>query len=76
MTRLYDRFGFDTVDNSPLRESWRSTPGQPAWDALQYQTRDELITDLARARRLEPLHLRRVDLVTDSSLSPRSVHLN
>ncbi|MER5605442.1 NAD(P)-binding domain-containing protein [Micromonospora tulbaghiae] len=31
VTRLYDRFGFDTVDNSPLSESWRTGPGQPAW---------------------------------------------
>ena len=51
VTRLYDRFGFDAVDNSPLSEAWRSAPGQPAWDALQHQTRDELTADLARARR-------------------------
>jgi len=31
--RLYDHFGFDTVDDSPLRESWRTRPGQPAWRA-------------------------------------------
>lgn len=31
VTRLYDEFGFDTVDNSPLRESWRSAPGTPMW---------------------------------------------
>jgi hypothetical protein len=30
VARLYDQFGFDTVDNSPLSESWRSGPGQPA----------------------------------------------
>ncbi|MFD0222459.1 hypothetical protein ACWGPD_34635 [Streptomyces hirsutus] len=29
VTRLYDRFGFDTVDNSPLSESWRSGPVNP-----------------------------------------------
>jgi predicted dinucleotide-binding enzyme len=51
VTRLYDQFGFDAVDNSPLHEAWRSAPGQPAWDALQYQTRDELINNLAIARR-------------------------
>lgn len=51
VTRLYDEFGFDAVDNSPLSEAWRSAPGQPAWDALQHQTRDELIANLARARR-------------------------
>ncbi|GAA1229929.1 NADPH-dependent F420 reductase [Pseudonocardia alaniniphila] len=52
VTRLFDEFGFDTVDNSPLSEAWRSAPGQPAWDALQYQTRAELIANLARARRI------------------------
>lgn len=31
VTKLYDQFGFDTVDNSPLKESWRTAPGQPAW---------------------------------------------
>ncbi len=50
-TELYDRFGFDTVDNSPLGESWRTEPGQPAWDAHEHQTRPELIANLARARR-------------------------
>lgn len=52
VTRLYDRFGFDTVDNSPLRESWRSGPGQPAWHAHEHQTRAELITNLAGAQRI------------------------
>ncbi|WP_411090002.1 NADPH-dependent F420 reductase [Streptomyces sp. 061-3] len=51
VTRLYDQFGFDTVDNSPLSESWRSGPGQPAWIAHEHQTRDELIANLTRARR-------------------------
>ncbi|MER7369308.1 NADPH-dependent F420 reductase [Nonomuraea wenchangensis] len=51
VTRLYDRFGFDTVDNSPLSESWRSAPGQPAWFAHEHQTRAELTANLARARR-------------------------
>lgn len=50
VTRLYDRFGFDTVDNSPLSESWRSAPGQPAWFAHEHQTRDELRANLAKAR--------------------------
>ncbi|MFC9661250.1 NADPH-dependent F420 reductase [Nocardia sp. NPDC127606] len=49
VTRLYDRFGFDTVDNSPLSESWRSGPGQPAWVAHESQTRAELIANLADA---------------------------
>jgi 8-hydroxy-5-deazaflavin:NADPH oxidoreductase len=52
VARLYDQFGFDTVDNSPLSESWRSGPGQPAWFAHEYQTRAELTANLARARRL------------------------
>lgn len=52
VTRLYDRFGFDTVDNSPLSESWRSGPGQPAWLAHAHQTRDQLAANLRKARRL------------------------
>ncbi|MEK8145093.1 hypothetical protein NKH18_37845 [Streptomyces sp. M10(2022)] len=52
VTRLYDQFGFDTVDNSPLSESWRSGPGQPAWVAHEHQTRAELISNLTRARRI------------------------
>ncbi|MGJ6969187.1 hypothetical protein ACSDR0_45585 [Streptosporangium sp. G11] len=52
MTRLYDHFGFDTVDNSPLSESWRTAPGQPAWIHHAHQTRDELIVNLTRARRI------------------------
>lgn len=52
VTRLYDQFGFDVVDNSPLSAAWRSAPGQPAWHALQHQTRRELIANLAKARRL------------------------
>jgi hypothetical protein len=51
VTRLYDQFGFDAVDNSPLSQAWRSAPGQPAWWALQHQTRDELIANLAKAQR-------------------------
>ncbi len=50
VTRLYDELGFDTVDNSPLRESWRSGPGQPAWYAHAHQTREQLTANLARAR--------------------------
>lgn len=51
VTRLYDQFGFDTADNSPLSESWRSGPGQPAWMAHAHQTRRQLIANLASARR-------------------------
>ena len=50
VTELYDRFGFDTVDNSPLSESWRSGPGQPAWVAHEHQTAPELKANLARAQ--------------------------
>lgn len=49
VTQLYDQFGFDTVDSSPLRESWRSGPGQPAWKQ-ERQTRSELMANLAAAR--------------------------
>ncbi|MFG1713572.1 NADPH-dependent F420 reductase [Micromonospora sp. NPDC049203] len=52
VTRLYDRFGFDTVDNSPLSESWRTGPGQPAWIRHAHQDREELVRNLRRARRL------------------------
>jgi len=51
VTRLYDQFGFDTVDNSPLSESWRSGPGQPAWLAHAHQTKAELAGNLAKAKR-------------------------
>ncbi|KAB1906951.1 NADP oxidoreductase [Micromonospora sp. AMSO1212t] len=51
VTRLYDRFGFDTVDNSPLSESWRTGPGQPAWIRHAHQNREELALNLRRARR-------------------------
>ncbi|MEU7757583.1 MULTISPECIES: NADPH-dependent F420 reductase [Micromonospora] len=51
VTRLYDRFGFDTVDNSPLSESWRTGPGQPAWLRHAHQNREELARNLTRARR-------------------------
>lgn len=50
VTRLYDQFGFDAVDHSPLSESWRNAPGQPAWKQ-ERQTRLELASNLANARR-------------------------
>jgi predicted dinucleotide-binding enzyme len=53
VTRLYDQFGFDTVDHSPLSESWRSRPGQPAW-RQEHQTRPQLAANLANARRVTP----------------------
>ena len=50
VTRLYDDLGFDTVDNSPLAESWRSAPGTPMWAAsVDGQGRDELVENLRRA---------------------------
>lgn len=52
VTRLYDKFGFDAVDNSPLRESWRTRPGQPAWKQERH-TEAELAANIARARRPE-----------------------
>ncbi len=55
VTRLYDRFGFDTVDNSPLSESWRSAPGTPMWRFHHVgQSREELTLNLRRAERLIP----------------------
>ncbi|BCB78302.1 NAD(P)-binding domain-containing protein [Phytohabitans flavus] len=52
VTRLYDQFGFDTVDNSPLSESWRSAPGTPMWHHhVHGQSREELIHNLRRAKR-------------------------
>ncbi|WP_223205321.1 NAD(P)-binding domain-containing protein [Gordonia jinghuaiqii] len=47
--KLYDEFGFDFVDNSPLSESWRSGPGQPAWVAHERQDRAALAANLAGA---------------------------
>jgi len=52
VTRLYDQLGYDTVDNSPLRESWRTTPRTPAWDDHAVQGREQLAANLLRARRV------------------------
>ena len=50
VTRFADDLGFDTVDNSPLSESWRSAAGTPMWRAsVDGQTREELIRNLRRA---------------------------
>ena len=54
VTRLYDRFGFDAVDNSPLSESWRTAPGQPAWKRFAWQNREELALNLRRAKPIIP----------------------
>ncbi|MFE1666074.1 NADPH-dependent F420 reductase [Microbacterium sp. P02] len=48
-TRVYDEFGFDTVDAGPLSESWRLERDQPAY--VVRQNADELIANLARAER-------------------------
>ncbi|WP_430647443.1 NADPH-dependent F420 reductase [Agromyces sp. GXS1127] len=47
--RLYDEFGFDTVNVGPLSESWRVERDQPAY--VVPQTREELVANLARAER-------------------------
>ncbi|MEU4361681.1 NAD(P)-binding domain-containing protein [Promicromonospora sp. NPDC023987] len=49
VTRLYDQLGFDTADHSPLSESWRNAPGQPAWVRSGWQSREELLHNLGRA---------------------------
>lgn len=52
VTRFYDELGFDTVDNSPLSESWRSAPGTPMWEqSFDGQTRTELARNLQLAAR-------------------------
>ena len=53
VTGFYDALGFDAVDNSPLRESWRSAPGTPMWrHHVDGQSRAELVGNLRRARRI------------------------
>src|SRR5690606_1773204 len=45
--QIYDELGFDTVNNSPLSESWRSAPGTPMWmKSVDGQSRSELIHNL------------------------------
>lgn len=46
---LYDRIGFDTVDVSPLSESWRVERDRPAY--VVKQTKAELETNLTKATR-------------------------
>ncbi len=53
VSKLYDQFGFDTVDNSPLKESWRTAPGQPAWKQEHHSLR-ELSENLLMAKRAVP----------------------
>jgi predicted dinucleotide-binding enzyme len=47
---LYDRLGFDTVDNSPLSESWRSERDRPSYGI--WQNKQLLEQNLAKAPRL------------------------
>ncbi len=49
VTELYDALGFDTVDVSPLSESWRVERDRPAY--VIRQNREELAANLARAPR-------------------------
>ncbi len=49
VTSFYNELGFDTVDVSPLSESWRLERDRPAYG--RRQTRDELIANLAKATR-------------------------
>lgn len=49
VTRLYDEFGFDTVNIGPLAESWRVERDRPAYGARQ--TIAELEANLAKAPR-------------------------
>jgi len=49
VTALYDQLGFDTVDVSPLSESWRVERDRPAY--VVRQNREELVANLAKASR-------------------------
>ena len=49
VTRIYDEFGFDTVNVGPLSESWRVERDQPAY--VVRQNAAELQQNLARAER-------------------------
>ncbi|MEE2568738.1 NAD(P)-binding domain-containing protein [Pseudarthrobacter sp. J64] len=49
VTRLYDEFGFDTVNVGPLSESWRAERDRPAY--VIRQNAEELRANLAKAPR-------------------------
>lgn len=51
ITRVYDAFGFDTVNVGPLSESWRIERFQPAYKAGR-QTSEELRANLPLAVRI------------------------
>ncbi len=50
VTRLYDELGYDTVDVSPLSESWRIERDRPAY--VVRQTADELRANVEKAWRI------------------------
>jgi predicted dinucleotide-binding enzyme len=49
VTKLYDEFGFDTVNVGPLEDSWRVERDRPAY--VIRQNADELRENLAKATR-------------------------
>nr|WP_315267813.1 NAD(P)-binding domain-containing protein [Microbacterium lemovicicum] len=49
VTRIYDEFGFDTVNVGPLADSWRVERDRPAY--VVRQNAEELRANLARAER-------------------------
>ncbi|MFP3675072.1 hypothetical protein SB724_19855, partial [Bacillus sp. SIMBA_031] len=49
VTKLYDEFGFDTVNIGPLEDSWRVERDRPAY--VIRQNADELRENLAKATR-------------------------
>ncbi len=49
VTKLFDEFGYDTVDAGPLSESWRIQPDTPGYGPRR--TAEELRKDLAAAQR-------------------------
>ena len=51
VAELFDQLGYDTVDNSPLSEAWRTAPGQPAWRNLNHQNSEELVENISKAQR-------------------------
>lgn len=50
VARLYDEFGFDTVNIGPLAESWRAERDRPAY--VVRQNAEELTANLAKAPRI------------------------
>jgi predicted dinucleotide-binding enzyme len=50
VTKLYDEFGYDTVNIGPLSESWRVERDRPAY--VQRQNAEELAASIAAANRL------------------------